>query len=42
MLISVSPDRADGLMARLRETYPAAQIVGRVIERVSHSIIVLQ
>ncbi|MBC8032246.1 MAG: selenide, water dikinase SelD [Pyrinomonadaceae bacterium] len=39
MLISVSPDRADGLMARLRENYPQAAIIGRVNKRDVHSIV---
>ncbi len=40
MLISISPDRADDLRARLRENYPQAEIIGRVGERVEHSILV--
>ena len=40
MLISVSPDRADELLSRLRENYPRAEIIGRVNERGAHSIVV--
>jgi selenide,water dikinase len=38
MLIAISPERADDLLARLKENYPAAQIIGRVAERGEHSI----
>lgn len=41
MLISVSPERADDLLARLRENYPAAKVIGRVGERGEHSIVVI-
>jgi selenide, water dikinase len=40
MLISVSPERANDLLGRLRENYPRAEIIGRVIERGEHSIVV--
>ena len=40
MLISVSPDRAADLLARLRENYPQAEKIGRVLERGEHSIVV--
>jgi selenide, water dikinase len=40
MLISVSSDRAHDLLDRLRENYPQAEIIGRVIERGDHSIVV--
>ena len=40
MLISISSGRADELLARLREVYPAAEIVGRVSDRAEHSITV--
>lgn len=40
MLISVSPDRADDLLARLRENYPNARAIGRVAEPVGRSIMV--
>jgi selenide,water dikinase len=40
MLISVAADRADALWARVRENYPRAQIIGHVLERRSHSIVV--
>ena len=40
MLISISDAQAPRLLERLVEHYPVAQIVGRVSERTSHSIIV--
>jgi selenide,water dikinase len=42
MLISISAAQAPRLLERLVENYPVAQIVGRVTERASHSIIVEQ
>lgn len=39
MLISISPDRAADLLARLRENYPQAVIIGRAREPVEHSIV---
>ena len=41
MLISVSPANAEDLLERLRENYPSAQIIGRVVERGEQSIIVV-
>ena len=38
MLISIHPDRATDLMARLRENYSQAQVIGRVFERGACSI----
>jgi selenide,water dikinase len=40
LLISISPERADDLLARLRENYPSAGIIGRVVERQARSLIV--
>ena len=40
MLISVSLDRADDLLVRLRENYPQVEIIGRVLERGEHSIVI--
>ena len=40
MLISIAADRAGDLLARLRENYPRVEIIGRVLERRSHSIVV--
>jgi selenide,water dikinase len=40
MLISVARERADDLLARLRENYREAEIVGRVVEHVDDSIFV--
>jgi selenide,water dikinase len=40
MLISIAPDRADDLLARLRENYPQARRIGRVTKRGAHSIVV--
>ncbi|HEV2828341.1 MAG TPA: selenide, water dikinase SelD [Pyrinomonadaceae bacterium] len=38
MLISVPAERADDLLARLRENYARAEVIGRVTERTRHSI----
>ncbi len=40
MLISISPDRASALLARLRENYPHAAVIGRIGERSKRSIMV--
>jgi selenide,water dikinase len=40
LLISIEEARAAELLARLRETYPEAALVGRVRERGAHSIVV--
>lgn len=40
MLISISPERANDLLMRLRENYPQAEIIGRVLERGEHSIVI--
>jgi selenide,water dikinase len=40
LLISVPTERANSLLTRLRETYAHVEIVGRVLERSSHSLIV--
>jgi len=40
MLVSISADRADDLLAKLRENYSQAQRIGRVLERGAHSIVV--
>ena len=40
MLISIHPERATELLARLRENYPQAQVIGRVLERGAFSITV--
>jgi len=41
MLISIAPDRAEALLARLRQTYRHAERIGRVLERGSCSLFVL-
>jgi selenide,water dikinase len=41
ILISIAADRAEELLARLRETYSQAEIIGRVVERGAHSIKVI-
>lgn len=41
LLISVAHDRSDALLARLRETYYSAAIIGQVRERGPHSLIIL-
>ncbi len=40
MLISIAADRADDLLARLRENYPRAAVIGRVNGPAKHSIVV--
>jgi len=40
LLISVAHERAHDLLARLREVYPDAAIIGRVVERGARSIVV--
>jgi selenide,water dikinase len=40
LLISITADRADVLLARLRESYPLAAIIGRVVKRGAQSMIV--
>jgi selenide, water dikinase len=40
MLISIHPQRANALLARLRENYSQAQVIGRVLERGACSITV--
>lgn len=41
LLIAISEDRAESLLARLRENYPQAAIIGRVTDRREHSIVVI-
>jgi len=40
LLMSIDPAHADALVARLREVYPDAARIGRVVERGAHSIVV--
>jgi selenide,water dikinase len=40
LLISINPAHADALLARLREIYPDAARIGRVVARGAHSLIV--
>jgi selenide,water dikinase len=40
MLISISPDHADELLERLRENYVGVRVIGRVVGKGLHSIIV--
>jgi selenide,water dikinase len=40
MLISIAEDRANDLLARLREHYPQARKIGRVVARGARSIVV--
>lgn len=40
LLISIAPERADALLARLREGYSQADIIGSVVERRARSIVV--
>jgi selenide, water dikinase len=41
ILMSIPESNAEALLTRLRETYPAARVIGRVMERAAHSIIVI-
>jgi selenide, water dikinase len=41
MLIAVAQDKAKALLARLRETYAEAAIIGQVTEKGAHSVVVL-
>ena len=41
LLISIAADRAEDMLARLRETYAQAEIIGQVRERGAHSIKVI-
>jgi selenide, water dikinase len=40
MLISVAEDSSNALLQRLKVTYPLARVIGRVVLRASHSIMV--
>jgi selenide, water dikinase len=40
LLIAIAEDRAETLLGRLREYYPQAAIIGRAVERNTHSIVV--
>jgi len=40
LLIAIAADRAGQLLARLQRNYPRAEIIGRAIERGTHSIVV--
>jgi selenide,water dikinase len=40
MLISVAEDSSDALLQRLKLTYPMAKVIGRVVLKASHSIMV--
>jgi selenide,water dikinase len=40
MLISIAEDRAEELLAKLKENYPKSSVIGRVSERGSSSIVV--
>ncbi len=41
MLISIAADKSDALLARLRETYAAAAIIGRVTDKETRSLVVI-
>ncbi|MGH9753908.1 MAG: AIR synthase-related protein, partial [Blastocatellia bacterium] len=41
MLISIAGDRAEAMLARLRETYAEAAIIGRVVEYGVRSLVVI-
>ncbi len=38
MLIAIPASRADELLAQLRENYPRAEVIGRIRDRVEHSL----
>ena len=40
LLLSVAKEKADDLLTELRQNYPRAEIIGRVIERGAKAIIV--
>ena len=40
MLIAIAEDHAEELLARLRENYPTASVIGRVVEKGGSSIVV--
>jgi selenide, water dikinase len=40
LLLAISSDRADGLLAELRKNYPRAEVIGRVTERGEKAIVV--
>lgn len=40
MLIAVAPEKAEAMLARLQESYPAAAVIGRVTAKTNDSIIV--
>ena len=40
MLIAIAEDRAEALLSRLRENYPRASVIGKVIKPATHSILV--
>jgi selenide,water dikinase len=40
LLIATASDRAEALLARLRKSYPRAEIIGRAVARGAHSIVV--
>jgi selenide, water dikinase len=40
LLLAISAERADDLLAELRENYPRAEIVGKVVERGARAIVV--
>lgn len=40
MLMAVSTDRVEEMLARLQETYSSAAVIGRAVERRTHSLVV--
>ena len=40
LLIAIAPEKSTELVAKLRESYPHAEVIGRVVNRTAHSIIV--
>lgn len=41
MLISIASDKADAMLAQLKENYPDAAIIGRVVEKGARSLVVI-
>jgi selenide,water dikinase len=41
MLISIDADRAESMLTELRRTYPDAAIIGKVLPKSDHSMVVI-
>ena len=40
LLIAIPADRSSAFLARLRESYPQSEVIGRVVKRAAHAILV--